>query len=35
MTTIAIDTNGDGTADMQILANGDHHTFTNFIGLGP
>ena len=35
LTTISIDTNGDGTADMQILANGDHHTFTNFIGLGP
>jgi VCBS repeat-containing protein len=35
LTTIAIDLNGDGSADMQILANGDHHTFTNFIGLGP
>jgi len=35
LTTISVDTNGDGTADMQILANGDHHTFANFIGLGP
>jgi VCBS repeat-containing protein len=38
MTTIAIDMNGDGDAsdagDMQILVNGDHHTFTGFIGLG-
>jgi VCBS repeat-containing protein len=34
-TTIAIDTNGDGTADMQILATGDHHAFNDFIGLGP
>jgi VCBS repeat-containing protein len=34
-TTIAIDLNGDGNADMQIIANGDHHTFNDFIGLGP
>jgi len=33
-TTIAIDLNGDGTADMQILATGDHHAFNDFIGLG-
>lgn len=37
ITTIAIDMNGDGDAsdagDMQILVNGDHHTFTNFIGV--
>jgi hypothetical protein len=29
--------NGDGTidgSDMQILATGDHHTFSNFLGLG-
>lgn len=36
ITTIAIDMNGDGDAtdagDMQILLNGDHHTFTGFIG---
>lgn len=38
MTTIAIDMNGNGNAtdagDMQILLNGDHHTFSNFGGLG-
>jgi VCBS repeat-containing protein len=34
-TTIAIDLNGDGTADMQIMATGDHHLFNDFIGLGP
>lgn len=38
ITTIAIDMNGDGDAtdagDMQILLNGDHHTFTGFGGLG-
>jgi VCBS repeat-containing protein len=33
-TTIAIDLNGDGNADMQIIATGDHHTFNDFIGLG-
>jgi len=36
-TTISIDMNGDGTidgSDMQILATGDHHTFSNFLGLG-
>jgi VCBS repeat-containing protein len=39
VTTISIDMNGDGDAtdagDMQILLNGDHHTFTGFIGIGP
>ena len=35
ITTIAIDLNGDGVADMQILASGDHHTFNDFIGLAP
>ncbi len=37
ITTISIDMNGDGVingSDMQILATGDHHTFTNFLGLG-
>ncbi|HWA91727.1 MAG TPA: VCBS domain-containing protein [Rhizomicrobium sp.] len=37
-TTISIDMNGDGVingSDMQILVNGDHHTFTGFIGLSP
>jgi Ca2+-binding RTX toxin-like protein len=39
ITTIAIDMNGDGDAsdagDMQISLTGDHHTFTNFVGVGP
>src|SRR6185312_5888982 len=39
ITTVAIDMNGNGNAtdagDMQIFLTGDHHTFTNFIGLGP
>jgi Ca2+-binding RTX toxin-like protein len=38
MTTISIDMDGNGlgtdAGDMQILLNGDHHTFTNFLGLG-
>jgi VCBS repeat-containing protein len=33
-TTISIDLDGNGSADMAILVNGDHHTFHDFIGLG-
>lgn len=31
VTTISMDVNGDGVADMTILATGDHHNFTNFV----
>jgi len=31
LTTIAGDTDGDGTADLVITASGDHHDFTNFV----
>jgi len=38
ITTISIDMDGNGVGtdagDMQILVNGDHHTFSNFLGLG-
>ncbi len=31
VTTFSLDVDGDGVADMQILATGDHHTYSNFI----
>lgn len=31
LTTVLMDVNGDGKADMKIVLNGDHHDFDNFV----